>query len=64
MFEFIETPFFTKALDRYLDDDEYGELQTHLIKHPNSGNWWFQDQGVFVNFGGPPKGGGNVEVCG
>ena len=37
MFEFIETPFFTKALDRYLDDDEYGELQTHLIKHPSSG---------------------------
>ena len=37
MFEFIETPFFTKALDRYLDDDEYGELRTHLIKHPNSG---------------------------
>ena len=37
MFEFIETPFFTKALDRYLDDDEYCELQTHLIKQPNSG---------------------------
>ncbi len=38
MFEFIEAPFFTKALDRYLDDDEYGELQSHLIKHPESGN--------------------------
>lgn len=37
MFEFIETPFFTKALDRYLDDDEYRELQTHLNKHPESG---------------------------
>ena len=37
MFEFIETPFFTKALDRYLDDDEYHELQTHLDKHPDSG---------------------------
>lgn len=37
MFEFIETPFFTKALDRYLDDDEYRELQAHLIKHPDSG---------------------------
>jgi hypothetical protein len=37
MFAFIETPFFTKALDRYLDDGEYGELQTHLIKHRSSG---------------------------
>src|SRR5450830_1277601 len=37
MFEFIETPFFTKALDRYLDDDEYGELQTHLNRYPESG---------------------------
>jgi mRNA-degrading endonuclease RelE of RelBE toxin-antitoxin system len=37
MFEFIETPFFTKALDRYLDDDEYRELQTHLDKYPDSG---------------------------
>ena len=37
MFEFIETPFFTKALDRYLDDDEYVELQTRLNKHPDSG---------------------------
>ena len=37
MFEFIETPFFTKALDRYLDNDEYWELQTHLNRHPDSG---------------------------
>ena len=37
MLEFVETPFFTKALDRYLDDDEYGELQSHLNKHPDSG---------------------------
>jgi mRNA-degrading endonuclease RelE of RelBE toxin-antitoxin system len=37
MFEFIEAPFFTKMLDRYLDDDEYGELQSYLIKHPESG---------------------------
>ncbi len=37
MFEFIETPFFTKALDRYLDDDEYGKLQSHLDKYPDSG---------------------------
>ena len=37
MFEFIEAPFFTKSLDRYLDDDEYLELQSYLIKHPESG---------------------------
>ena len=37
MFDFIEAPFFTKSLDRYLDDDEYLELQGHLIKHPESG---------------------------
>ena len=30
MFEFIEAPFFTKSLDRYLDDDGYVELQRHL----------------------------------
>ena len=37
MFEFIETPFFTKALERYLDDDEYAELQYHLNEHPEAG---------------------------
>lgn len=37
MLEFIETPLFTKILDRYLDDDEYRELQMHLNEHPESG---------------------------
>jgi mRNA-degrading endonuclease RelE of RelBE toxin-antitoxin system len=37
MFEFIETPTFTKLLDRYLDDDEYRELQAYLNAHPESG---------------------------
>jgi hypothetical protein len=37
MFEFIETPFFTKALERYLDDDEYCELQVYPSQHPGSG---------------------------
>lgn len=37
MLEFIETPFFTRALDRYLDDDGYVELQRHLAMHPESG---------------------------
>lgn len=37
MFEFIETHFFTKALEQYLDDDEYAELQRHLNERPESG---------------------------
>jgi mRNA-degrading endonuclease RelE of RelBE toxin-antitoxin system len=37
MFEFIETPFFTKALSRYLSDDEYAELQVFLNGHPDAG---------------------------
>jgi hypothetical protein len=37
MFEFIETPFFTKALEHYLDDDEYAKLQQHLIEDPEAG---------------------------
>ena len=37
MFEFIETPFFTKAALHYLSDDEYSELQTHLNAAPSSG---------------------------
>lgn len=37
MFEFIETPFFTKALEQYLDDDEYAELQGQLIERPEAG---------------------------
>lgn len=37
MFEFIETPFFSKALPNYLSDDEYCELQQFLEEHPESG---------------------------
>jgi mRNA-degrading endonuclease RelE of RelBE toxin-antitoxin system len=37
MFEFIETPSFTKILEQYLDDDEYSNLQNHLNNHPESG---------------------------
>lgn len=38
MFAFIETPFFTRALFHYLDDDEYADLQNHLNEHPESGS--------------------------
>ncbi len=37
MFEFIETPFFTKALSHYLEDDEYAKLQNHLNEQPEAG---------------------------
>ena len=37
MFEFIETPFFTKVLSRYLADDDYAKLQAHLCAHPEAG---------------------------
>ena len=37
MFEFIETPLFTKALERYLDDDEYAALQAMLNKNAEAG---------------------------
>ena len=37
MFEFIETPFFTKALSHYLEDDEYAKLQHYLNGQPEAG---------------------------
>jgi len=37
MFEFIETPFFTKALSHYLEDDEYARLQNYLNEQPEAG---------------------------
>jgi len=37
MFEFIETPFFTKALSHYLEDDEYAKLQNYLNEQPETG---------------------------
>ncbi len=37
MFEFIETPFFTKARSRYLEDDEYAKLRNYLNEQPDAG---------------------------
>ena len=37
MFEFIETPFFTKAISNYLEDDEYAKLQNYLNEQPEAG---------------------------
>jgi hypothetical protein len=34
---FVETSWFSKLLGDYLSDDEYRQLQNHLIAHPESG---------------------------
>jgi hypothetical protein len=38
VFEFIETPFFTKIVEHYLSDDEYAELQVYLDEYPGAGD--------------------------
>ena len=38
MFEFVETPLFTRIVGRYLSADEYAELQAHLNERPDAGN--------------------------
>ena len=37
MYEFIESSAFGKFLAYYLDDDEYGELQQFMMRHPDAG---------------------------
>ena len=37
MFEFIETPVFTRAVLHYLTDDEYAKLQRHMNANPETG---------------------------
>jgi mRNA-degrading endonuclease RelE of RelBE toxin-antitoxin system len=38
MFTFIETRLFTKLVQDYLSDEEYGQLQQELILDPEAGN--------------------------
>ena len=38
MFEFIETPIFSKIAERYLSDDDYAELQDYLNENPDAGD--------------------------
>jgi mRNA-degrading endonuclease RelE of RelBE toxin-antitoxin system len=35
---FVETPIFTKRIQRYMDDGEYMELQKHLAANPDAGD--------------------------
>ena len=37
VYEFIETPIFTKIVLHYLTDDEYARLQVHLNANPEAG---------------------------
>ena len=36
--EFIETTSYTRCISGYLSDEEQGELQNHLIEHPDDGD--------------------------
>jgi hypothetical protein len=38
VFSFIETKLFTRLVQEYLTDDEYRELQSFLIEHPDAGD--------------------------
>lgn len=35
---FVETSWFSKLLGRYLGDEEYRQLQNHLIEQPGAGD--------------------------
>ena len=37
MFSFVETRLFSRLVQEYLTDQEYGELQAELIKNPQAG---------------------------
>jgi len=37
VFSFIETKLFTRLVQEYLGDDEYGELQKVLMRNPEAG---------------------------
>ena len=38
MFRFIETRLFTRLVQKYLDEDEYRELQVVLMSNPETGD--------------------------
>lgn len=38
MFSFIETKLFSGLVQEFLTDDEYRELQSHLIEQPDAGD--------------------------
>jgi mRNA-degrading endonuclease RelE of RelBE toxin-antitoxin system len=59
---FCESPFFTKALQQILREEEYFELQDHLIDMPDSGDVIPGSKGlrkIRVSSGGKGKRGGS-----
>ena len=38
MFTFVESPLFTRLVDKYLSDDEYRKLQQALVDNPEAGD--------------------------
>lgn len=38
MFSFVETRLFSRLVQEYLTDEEYGQLQSELIRNPGAGN--------------------------
>ena len=38
MYSFIETRLFTRLVQKYLDDEEYGRLQCSLMENPDGGD--------------------------
>lgn len=38
VFSFIETRLFSRLVQKYLDDDEYRELQSLLMRNPEAGD--------------------------
>jgi mRNA-degrading endonuclease RelE of RelBE toxin-antitoxin system len=37
VFSFIETPLFSRLVQEYLTDEEYGTLQNELVRNPSAG---------------------------
>ena len=35
---FVETPIFTRRIQRYLNDEDYGRMQAFLAEHPEAGD--------------------------
>ena len=60
MFEFIESAAFEKFLACYLDEDEYGELQQYMMRHPEESS---PALGVCENSAGDGKERGSVAGC-
>ena len=51
VFTFIESSVFERICPIYLDDDEYAELQQHMMLNPE-GAKWSVDRVAFGSFGG------------